>query len=110
MPEPKLRIFEQFAQENGLKEQETRTGVDPKEAYVSVIIQKYGPPAYENDKRQLSKINETFWAALYARENLITYDPVGCQFYRYNSHNGCHELTSQAAIGSQIAERIFSAS
>ena len=108
MPTPKFKIFDEFAQENNLTKRE-EPGLDGKESYVRTISSKFGMPAYENDKKQISKINESFWAALYKHENVALYDLNPCKFYRYNDDSGIYEATSEATIREVIAERIFRA-
>src|SRR5260221_4522028 len=40
---------------------------------IKAILQQFGPPAYENAKGELSRLNENFWAAYYSkgREQII---------------------------------------
>src|SRR5689334_757598 len=42
----------------------------------------YGPPAFKNRTGDSTvKLNEPFWAALYAKENIILYEPDAEKFF-----------------------------
>lgn len=42
---------------------------------IKAIVQEFGPPGYENDKGKLTRLNESFWASLYAQQReKIIYD------------------------------------
>ena len=48
-------------------------------------------------------INERYWAALYARENRVLYDPDEKAFYRYNDGAGLWEPVTAESIREVIA-------
>jgi phage/plasmid-associated DNA primase len=55
---------------------------------IKAIIQEFGPPGYENDKGKLSRINESFWADLYARHRQkIIYEACEREFYDFDGKN-----------------------
>jgi putative DNA primase/helicase len=77
---------------------------------VQGIVSQYGPPAYENDKGKLSKLNEPFWSALFARENIVAWEPDEQSLYRYQDNDGLYEIVSEELLRSSIAEQIFDSS
>jgi hypothetical protein len=47
------------------------------------LMDRYGPPGYENLKKQVSRLNENFWAACYATQGgslvtkmFVNFEPV----------------------------------
>jgi len=54
------------------------------------IIDEYGLPFFTNSKRLPATINEAFWAALYAHENRILYEPDEGSFFAYNPATGLY--------------------
>ena len=58
---------------------------------ISDLIKEFGPPGYENAKGKLSKLNESFWAAYYARQQeKIIFEPDEREFYDYDSGAGIY--------------------
>jgi phage/plasmid-associated DNA primase len=82
---------------------------EPKDAEIQALQKKFGPPAYENSRHRLSKLNEAFWAGLRARESRTIYCPEENQFYRYNSTNGLHELITEHKLRAEFEQRIYEA-
>ena len=39
------------------------------------LAREYGQPFYTNKEGKVTGINERYWAALYARENRVLFDP-----------------------------------
>jgi hypothetical protein len=54
-------------------------------------------------------LSEQFWSRLYAEQNYIIYEPVECEFYRYNSANGAWSVTDPELIRREIIEGIEAA-
>ncbi len=77
---------------------------------IKAIIHEFGPPGYENDKGKLSKLNETFWAALYAknREKII-FEPCERGFYDYGSSTGNYVPKSSDVIRTEMSALILDA-
>jgi P4 family phage/plasmid primase-like protien len=73
------------------------------------LVETYGAPAYFNKDERVQKLNETFWAALYALENIILFDPIMGEFFAYDEKKGIFHPESADAIRRNIAERIFDA-
>jgi hypothetical protein len=77
--------------------------------YIPKIVERYGPPAFCNDKGRLSKLNEPFWAGLRAHETHTIFSPEEKAFYRYNDSNGLYSRITEGALRSDFAHRIFTA-
>lgn len=76
---------------------------------ISKIIERYGPPAYFNSRGRLDRINQPFWAALFAIDNNIIFEPNLDQFFAYDQSNGIWREQSVDTIRKRIAGRIFEA-
>jgi hypothetical protein len=75
---------------------------------IKAIIQEFGPPAYENDKGKLSKLNENFWAAYYAsqREKII-FEPDERAFYDFDSSAGIFVPKSSDLIRKELSALVL---
>lgn len=80
---------------------------EPENEYVPKIVERYGPPAFLNDKGGLSKLNEAFWAALCAHETHTIFSPEENALYRYKDSNGLYDKITEGALRTDFAERIF---
>lgn len=69
-------------------------------------ISDLGPPAFFNKKGQPIKIHELFWARLYAREQIVLFEPNERRFYEYDSDTGLFVVLTEDAVRKTIAERI----
>ena len=58
----------------------------------------------------MTGINERYWAALYARENRVLYDPDEKTFYRYCERTGLWETVTPESIRETISCRILEVS
>ena len=78
---------------------------------IKQIIEKFGPPGYENTKSQLTKLNEAFWAAWFAasREQII-FEVNEREFYDYLPGNGLFAPKSADRIRTELAAQIYEAS
>jgi hypothetical protein len=71
----------------------------------------YGPPAFKNKTGDATtKLNEPFWAALYAKENIVLHEPDLERFFWYNPTLGIYEEKTSDAIREELAARILQAS
>ena len=74
---------------------------------VADLAKEYGQPFYTTKDGRVTSINERYWAALYARENRVLYDPTEKSFYRYNDANGLWEIITPESIREVISGRIL---
>jgi putative DNA primase/helicase len=74
------------------------------------LMDRYGPPGYENLKKQVSRLNENFWAACYAtqREKII-YEFDEREFYDYAPLIGIFDTKSADVIRTELSELIMEA-
>jgi phage/plasmid-associated DNA primase len=82
---------------------------EPKSECVAKIIKEYGEPAFLNEKGQISKLNEPFWAALRKHEADTIFSPEENCFYRYNSDNGLYGKITEGSLRTDFERRIFTA-
>jgi putative DNA primase/helicase len=71
------------------------------------LARKYGEPFYEDEQGRVLGINERFWAALYAHENHVLYDPDEKNFYLYDPDRGLWRAVTQENIRETLGHRIF---
>lgn len=71
------------------------------------LAKEYGRPFYTNKEGKVTGINERYWAALYARENRVLYDPDEKTFYRYRDRTGLWETVTPESIRETISCRIL---
>ncbi len=76
----------------------------------AMLLKEYGQPFYTNKEGKVTGINERYWAALYARENRVLYDPDEKTFYRYESESGLWQSVTAESIRETISQRILDAS
>lgn len=81
-------------------------GAEEKEA-ADELAKQYGQPFYSNKEGKVTGINERYWAALYARENRVVFDPDEKSFYLYNDGNGLWETITPDCIRETISSRIL---
>jgi P4 family phage/plasmid primase-like protien len=74
------------------------------------LAREYGQPFYTNKDGKVNGINERYWAALYARENRVLFDPDEKTFYRYAAETGLWETITPDSIRETISRRILEAS
>ena len=71
---------------------------------IKALIQKFGPPAYENANHVLSRLNENFWAAFYAKQReQIIFEALEQEFYDYDSSSGLFAPKSSDAIRVELS-------
>jgi putative DNA primase/helicase len=78
---------------------------------IKAIIEEFGPPGYENARGQLTKLNECFWAAFFAksRERII-FEPLEREFYDYLPESGLFIAKSADSIRTELAAKMYEAS
>ena len=81
-------------------------GVAERDA-VAALAKEYGQPFYTNKEGKVNGINERYWAALYARENRVLFDPAEKTFYRYAEETGLWESITAELIRETISSRIL---
>jgi phage/plasmid-associated DNA primase len=75
---------------------------------VKAIIEEFGPPAYENEKGKISKLNENFWAAYYARQReKIIFEPDERAFYDFDPNAGIFVPKSSDSIRKELSALIL---
>jgi hypothetical protein len=74
------------------------------------LTELYGEPVYLNASGQVSQLGEPFWAALYAHENKVLFDPALNKFYTYNDSSYTWTEQSEHCIRVRIEKRILEAS
>ena len=76
----------------------------------AALEREYGRPFYTTKEGRVTGINERYWAALYARENRVLYDPDEKTFFRYDSDSGLWLTITPEKIRDDISGRILDAS
>ena len=79
-------------------------------AAAAALAREYGQPFYTNKDGRVIGINERYWAALYARENRVLYDPDEKSFFRYDYDSGLWLTITPEKIRDDISGRILDAS
>src|SRR5262249_21251914 len=74
------------------------------------ILAEYGLPVFLNPRGVPVQLNERFWAALYAHENIILYEPDERQFFAYESSRGLYQQQSVDVVRGRIETRLRQAS
>lgn len=74
------------------------------------LAKEFGQPFYSNKDGRVTGINERYWAALYARENRVLYDPDEKTFYLYDESKGLWQPVTQENIRETISARILEVS
>jgi P4 family phage/plasmid primase-like protien len=76
----------------------------------AALAKEYGQPFYTSKEGRVTGINERYWAALYARENRVLYDPDEKSFFLYSDQTGLWEAVTPETIRETISARILDAS
>ncbi|MBF0593879.1 MAG: hypothetical protein HQL22_02810 [Candidatus Omnitrophica bacterium] len=74
------------------------------------LLKRYGQPFYCPNGDEVSMLNQTFWAGLYALEHTGFFDYKEKTFYLYSPDTGLYVEISINTIKQQIAVRILEAS
>jgi putative DNA primase/helicase len=91
-------------------DEETVEGIGIEEEKLQQLRQLYGSPFYTNDKGEPCRLNEPFWAGLFAVENVMLWEPVECAFYSYRPKIGIYEEESADSIKRRLSDRLLLAS
>jgi phage/plasmid-associated DNA primase len=70
----------------------------------------YGQPYYFNKEGDPSALNESFWAGMFAAENIILWEPIEREFYTYDPKTGIYEEESADAVKRRLSARMLEAS
>jgi uncharacterized protein DUF5906/bifunctional DNA primase/polymerase-like protein len=70
----------------------------------------YGEPYYSDENGNPRSLNESFWAGLFASENIILWEPSERTFYTYNPETGIYVEESVDAIKRRLSDRLLEAS
>ena len=75
------------------------------------LIRQYGAPVYYSETPTgglyVSKINEAYWAALYAAEHIMLYEPDERIFYQYDHETGLYSIISPDTIKQVVSHRML---
>lgn len=82
----------------------------PERDAAAALAKEYGQPFYTSKEGRVTGINERYWAALYARENRVIYDPDEKTFYRYEPESGLWQPVTAEIVREVISGRILEAS
>jgi putative DNA primase/helicase len=78
---------------------------------LQALIDQFGPPGYENAKGKLTKLNEPFWAAYYAKDReRIIFEATEREFYDYQPPSGLYIPKTTDSIRTELAAILFDAS
>ena len=75
---------------------------------IDELRQLYGEPYYIHENG--ISLNESFWAGLFASENIVLWEPSERAFYSYRPDTGIYEEESADAIKRRISDRLLEAS
>jgi phage/plasmid-associated DNA primase len=75
---------------------------------IDELRQLYGEPYYTNEIG--ISLNESFWAGLFASENIVLWEPSERAFYNYRPDTGIYGEESADAIKRRISDRLLKAS
>jgi len=74
------------------------------------LTREYGQAFYLNKNGAVATLNERYWAALYAREHKVLYDPDERSFYLYRDETGLWQPVTPESIRESISARLLEAS
>jgi putative DNA primase/helicase len=74
------------------------------------LQRRYGEPYYLDKKGNPCAINQSFWAGMFATENVVLWEPAERDFYTYNAETGIYEEESVDVIKRRLSERLLEAS
>jgi len=67
-------------------------------AFDADLIERYGDDFMRNAEGKVTGIGEAFWAALYATENVMLWEPEEQKFYLYDAGTGLYLSTTRDSI------------
>ena len=77
---------------------------------IEELQSNFGEPYYLSKHEEVAAINEAWWAALFALENKVLFEPDEQEFFRYNQSSGLYEVLSSDVIRTEIAARMLEVS
>jgi P4 family phage/plasmid primase-like protien len=102
---------QQQEQKEGRPQQTLAAGDErlQEEDLVRTLIERHGIPLYKSRKDRPGTLNEPFWAALYAAENHVLYEPRENRFYQYEDKDGLYHPLSEHQLLTRLEERMLKA-
>lgn len=82
----------------------------PPEPELPSLLDLYGPPVFTKivkGDQIIDDINESYWAGLYSRENIILHEPDERTFYKYTEANGLFSGETPDRIKHDISAKLF---
>jgi phage/plasmid-associated DNA primase len=80
----------------------------------SDIVERYGSPVFyakaKNGELYVKGVNEGYWAALFAAENVVLHEPDERSFFRYAEDTGLYSVISPDAIKQEVSYRMLETS
>ena len=73
------------------------------------LVEAHGEPFWTNKNGQPT-LNENFWAALYAEENCLLFEPNESKFFRYDDSSGLWLYHYKDIITAGVSKRLLEAS
>jgi putative DNA primase/helicase len=70
----------------------------------------YGEPFYFDKDGYPCSLNQSFWAGLFASENIVLWEPLERAFYTYNADTGIYEEISVDLVKRRLSDRLLEAS
>jgi hypothetical protein len=70
----------------------------------------YGEPFYLDQDGAPCLLNQSFWAGLFASENIVVWEPLEGAFYTYNGETGIYGEISVDVIKQRLSDRLLEAS
>jgi putative DNA primase/helicase len=85
-------------------------GANGDEPYRQIQKQHGAPVFWDKKAESIVQINEPFWAALFAQENIIIHEYLEQRFYLYHQHTGLYVPESNDEVRTKLAATLLRAS
>lgn len=85
----------------------TETKVDSASGFPEELVERHGDPFILSEKGKVAGLGESFWAALYAHENTILWEPEERKFYAYDEGTGLYILTTPDALKRGLSDLLL---
>jgi putative DNA primase/helicase len=76
---------------------------------IETLTRQHGTPLYKGRGDRPGILNEPFWAALYAAENYVLYEPRENRFYQYKDSDGLYHPLTEHQLLNRLEERMLKA-
>jgi putative DNA primase/helicase len=107
-PGPRGQLRRSTALESAAKKEAKDKPVDnDNESLLAQLERDYHGPTLPGPSGEPAKLNERFWAALFAHEHQTIYEPAENQLYVYVPENGLFVPQSLEALRERIARRMY---